>query len=74
MGVPLAGILQVAGPEEHRLDELTAKLLAARSNMRDVVADVHAPFFGTEIGERTLLPAPDAHLGHETFAQWLARR
>ncbi|MFD7401939.1 SDR family oxidoreductase [Streptomyces sp. NPDC059866] len=74
VGVPAAGILQVAGPEEHRLDDLAAKLLAARGDLRDVVADVHAPFFGAEIGERALLPAPDAHVGHETFAQWLARR
>ncbi|MDO0930503.1 NAD(P)H-binding protein [Streptomyces sp. DG2A-72] len=74
VGVPLFGTLEVAGPEEHRLDDLTAKLLAARGDMREVVADTHAPFFGAEVGERTLLPAPDAHLGHETFAQWLARR
>lgn len=74
VGVPLFGNLEVAGPEEHRLDDLTAKLLAARGDMREVVVDTHAPFFGAEVGERTLLPAPDAHLGHETFAQWLARR
>ncbi|GEC05008.1 hypothetical protein SSP24_26630 [Streptomyces spinoverrucosus] len=74
VGVPPFGIVEVAGPEEHRLDDLTAKLLAARGDMREVVADAHASFFGAEIGERTLLPVTDARLGHETFAQWLARR
>lgn len=73
VGVPLFGVLEVAGPEEHRLDDLTAKLLAARGYLRDVVADAHAPFFGATLGERTLLPGADARLGHGTFAQWLAR-
>ncbi|MFF7160755.1 SDR family oxidoreductase [Streptomyces sp. NPDC008086] len=73
LGVPLFGVLEIAGPEEHRLDDLTAKLLAARGDMREVVIDADAPFFGARIEERTLLPAPAAHLGHGTFAQWLAR-
>ncbi|MFE2966873.1 hypothetical protein ACFXKC_25020 [Streptomyces sp. NPDC059340] len=30
VGGPLFGVLEVAGPEEYHLDELTAKLLAAR--------------------------------------------
>ncbi|MFS4091030.1 SDR family oxidoreductase [Streptomyces sp. AF1A] len=71
VGLPLCGVLEVAGPQEHRLDDLTGKLLAARGRMREVVADAHAPFFGVVLGERTLLPGANARLGHTTFAQWL---
>jgi uncharacterized protein YbjT (DUF2867 family) len=73
VGVPLFGVLEVAGPEEHRLDDLTAKLLAARGYLRAVVSDAHTPFFGAMLGQRALLPGADAHLGHETFSEWLAR-
>ncbi|MFE7927385.1 hypothetical protein ACFU6S_01375 [Streptomyces sp. NPDC057456] len=74
VGVPLFGVLEVAGPEEHRLDDLTAKLLAARGYLSDVVSDAHAPFFGAMLGQWALRPGADAHLGHETFSEWLARR
>ncbi|MFJ9711294.1 hypothetical protein [Streptomyces sp. NPDC101234] len=66
--------MEVAGPEEHRLDDLTAKLPAARGYLRDVVPDVHTPFFGARLDQRALLPGVDARLGHETFSEWLARR
>jgi hypothetical protein len=39
-----------------------------------VVSDAHTPFFGAMLGQRALLPGADAHLGHETFSEWLARR
>lgn len=74
VGVPLFGALEVCGPEEFRLDDLTAKLLAARGDLRDVVTDPRAPFFGAVLGERTLLPQPDAQVVHGTVAEWLARR
>jgi uncharacterized protein YbjT (DUF2867 family) len=74
VGVPLFGVLEVAGPDEGRLDELTAKLLAAQGDTRAVIADAHAPFFGVELQERTLLPEAGADLGHRTFTEWLARR
>ncbi|RPK32122.1 SDR family oxidoreductase [Streptomyces sp. ADI93-02] len=74
VGMPLFGFLEVGGPEEFRLDDLTTKLMAARGDLRGVVTDPRAPFFGAVLGERTLLPGPGAHLTHETVAQWLARR
>ncbi|MEU1184131.1 hypothetical protein ABZ464_42265 [Streptomyces sp. NPDC005820] len=41
MGVPLFGVPEVAGPEEYRLDDLTAKLPAARGCLRDVIPNTH---------------------------------
>lgn len=74
MGVPLFGTLEVAGPEEYRLDDLTAKLLAAGGDARSVVTDPRARLFAAEVGKRALLPEPRARIGHTTFSAWLARR
>ncbi|GGJ61311.1 SDR family oxidoreductase [Streptomyces brasiliensis] len=74
VGLPLYGVLEIAGPEEYRLDDLVAKLQAARGDLRGVVTDARAPFFGALVAERSLLPRTAAHAGHETLAQWLARR
>lgn len=71
VGDPLGGIVEVAGPEEFRLDELIRRGLAARQDPREVLADPHATYFGTELGERTLVPEADALLGTTRFADWL---
>lgn len=74
VGLPLFGVLEIVGPEEYRVDDLAAKLLAARGDLRNVVTDARAPFFGATVGERSLLPRTTAHSGHETLTQWLGRR
>lgn len=74
VGEPLFGTVCIAGPEEYRLDELGAKLLAARGDTRDVITDAHAWFFGAALQQRTLLPGAHARVGHTTFDEWLARR
>ncbi|MFH8442988.1 SDR family oxidoreductase [Streptomyces sp. NPDC018026] len=74
VGVPLFGVLEVAGPEQFRLDELTAKVQAANGDPRGVITDPNAPFFGAVPDERALLPGTDAHLGRTTLDQWLAQR
>ncbi|MFJ8024758.1 SDR family oxidoreductase [Streptomyces sp. NPDC096311] len=73
VGLPQFGALEIAGPEEYRLDELAAELQAAHGDARGVVTDTRAPFFGAVVGERSLLPGATAHPGHETLTQWLAR-
>jgi uncharacterized protein YbjT (DUF2867 family) len=74
VGPPLFGTTEVAGPQEYRLDELTARLMASQGDVRNVVVDALAPFFGAVPSERSLLPRPDALQGHATLAQWLALR
>jgi uncharacterized protein YbjT (DUF2867 family) len=71
VGLPHFGVLEAAGPEELSLRDATAELLAARGRTKPVIADAAVPFFGAVLEERALLPGPDAHLGHPTFAQWL---
>jgi uncharacterized protein YbjT (DUF2867 family) len=74
VGDPLNGIREIGGPEQFRLDELVRKALAARNDPREVVTDEKARYSGALIGERTLLPGPDAQLGEITLGAWLAQQ
>jgi uncharacterized protein YbjT (DUF2867 family) len=71
---PLSGTVEVAGPEQFRLDELIQRALSAWRDPRKVISDAHAPFFGTELDERSLVP-DDGHarLAETRFEEWLSR-
>jgi uncharacterized protein YbjT (DUF2867 family) len=71
VGAPLNGIVEVAGPQQFRFDELIRLGLSARHDPREVVADPHARYFGTELGERILVPIGEARLGEIRFEDWL---
>ena len=71
VGPPLNGVVEVAGPETFRLDELVRSLLDAQGDPREVVADPHARYFGVAPGERTLLPEDDAQIGETSLDAWL---
>jgi uncharacterized protein YbjT (DUF2867 family) len=74
VGEPLNGIREIGGPEQFGLDELVRKGLAAKGDPREVVTDEQAPYSGVRLGERTLVPGPDAQLGEITFEKWLAQQ
>jgi uncharacterized protein YbjT (DUF2867 family) len=71
VGSPVNGIVEVAGPEQFRLDEFIRRGLSARDDPREVIADPHARYFGAELGERTLVPGDDARVGRTRFEDWL---
>ena len=71
VGAPLNGMVEVAGPQQFRFDELIRQGLAARNDPREVVVDPHARYFGAEVGERSLIPAGEARLGDIGFEEWL---
>ena len=73
VGAPLNGILEVAGPEQFRLDEIVRRYLTARDDPRSVIADPHARYYGAELGERTLVP-DNATIGETRFEDWLSRQ
>jgi len=73
MGSPLNGIVEIAGPEQFRFDELIQQGLSARKDPREVIADRHARYFGTELSERSLVPGDGAQLGETRFESWLSR-
>jgi hypothetical protein len=63
----------VGGPEQFRFDELIRLGLSARNDPREVIADPHARYFGTELGEYSLVPGSDALLGEIRFKDWLSQ-
>jgi len=73
MGPPLNGIVEVGGPEQFRFDELIRRALSARNDPREVIADPHARYFGTELTEYSLVPGNDALLGAIRFEDWLSQ-
>jgi uncharacterized protein YbjT (DUF2867 family) len=70
-GSPLNGTIEIAGPEQFRLDEFIRQGLSALNDPREVIADAQARYFGAELGGRTLVPGDDAQLGETRFEDWL---
>ena len=73
LGAPVNGTVEVAGPQQFRFDELIRRGLAAHNDPREVVADPHARYFGTELAERSLIPWGEARLGDIRFDEWLGQ-
>lgn len=71
VGPPVNRIVEVAGPQRFRLDELIRQRLSAGHDSRAVVADPHARYFGAELSETTLVAGDDAVLGEIRFEDWL---
>jgi uncharacterized protein YbjT (DUF2867 family) len=67
---PLNGRVEVAGPEQYRMDAFFRQVLADQQDRREVVTDAHARYFGTELSERSLVPLGDALLGEIKYAEW----
>ena len=73
MAPPSNGIVEIGGPEQFRFDELIRLGLSARKDPRDVIADAHARYFGTELSEYSLVAGNDALLGEIRFEDWLSQ-
>jgi len=72
LAAPANGLIEVAGPEPFRLDELVARVLAFDKDPRRVIADPAAPYFGVAIDDASLMPGPGARLGATSFDWWIA--
>lgn len=73
VGVPVNGVVEVAGPDRFPFDELAQKFLSARGDKRQVIADVHARYFGSELNDRSLVAGEKARIGPTRFQHWLSR-
>jgi uncharacterized protein YbjT (DUF2867 family) len=73
IGQPLNGVVEIAGPEPFRLDELVRRRLASLKDSREVVADPNARYSGAKISAKTLLAGNDARLGETRFEAWLSQ-
>lgn len=73
VGAPVNGIVEIAGPDCFPLDEIARKFLTARGDKRQVIADVHARYFGSELNDRSLVAGMTPRRGWTRFQNWLSR-
>jgi len=73
VGQPVNGIVEIAGPEQFRVDELVRRRLASLEDPREVIADPNARYDGAKVSEKTLLPGNNARLGETSFETWLSQ-
>lgn len=64
----------LAGPREEQMTRMIRAYLAARG-IRRIVVDLTMPgAMGRAMRDGSILPGPDAHLGVQTFDEWLAEQ
>jgi uncharacterized protein YbjT (DUF2867 family) len=71
VNAPINGIVEVGGPERFSMAELVERVLRANGDTREVVADSHAFYFGTELTNESLCAGPGARIGAKRFETWL---
>ena len=70
---PLNGIVELAGPEPIRQDELVRQFLKATGDARTVITDPKALYYGVAVNDQSLTPGEHPRLGPTRFADWLGR-
>ena len=70
---PVNGMVELAGPEAFRFDELTRRVLSAKNDPRRVTSDAHARYFGAQLDDRSLTPGDDARIAPTRFEGWLSQ-
>ena len=70
IGTPLNDTREIGGPERVRMDQFIPAALAKAGDVRELVVDEHATYFGTELADDSLVPGPDAELGSITYEAW----
>jgi uncharacterized protein YbjT (DUF2867 family) len=73
LAAPVNGTVEVAGPERIAMDEFVRRFLTAKKDPREVIADVHARYFGAEINDQSLTPGANPRIGATRFQDWLSR-
>jgi uncharacterized protein YbjT (DUF2867 family) len=73
LGQPVNGLIEVAGPDQIRQDELVRQYLSATSDPRKVVTDDKPLYYGIEVNDQSLVPGPNSRLGKVHFKDWLSR-
>jgi uncharacterized protein YbjT (DUF2867 family) len=71
---PVNGIVEIAGPQQFRMDELVRRRLASLKDSREVIADPNARYSGARIDDTTLVPGKGARLGATRFDTWLSQQ
>lgn len=68
---PTNAMIEVAGPEPIRQDELVRQFLDATDDPRTVVTDPSARYWGIALNDQSLTPGSTPRLGRTRFSDWL---
>jgi len=70
---PVNDMIEVAGPDQIRQDELVRQFLSATGDPRKVITGDDARYFGIEVNDQSLVPGANPRLGTIRFQDWLSR-
>lgn len=73
LGEPVNGMIEIAGPDQIRQDELVRQYLSATGDARKVVTDANAGYFGIAVNDQSLVPGDNPSLGPTHYEDWLKR-
>jgi len=73
LGQPSNRMIEVAGPDQIRQDELVRQYFDATGDGRKVVTNDKPLYFGIEVNDQSLVPGPNPRLGSVHFAEWLSK-
>src|SRR5205814_1172986 len=73
LGQPINGMIEVAGPDRIRQDELVRQYLSATSDPRKVIIDAKAGYYGIEVNDQSLVPGDNPRHGPTHYKDWLNR-
>jgi uncharacterized protein YbjT (DUF2867 family) len=70
---PVNDFVELAGPDQFRLDELAERVLRAKNDPRHVKADMQARYFGAEFDHYSLTPENNVRVAPTHFEEWLSQ-
>jgi uncharacterized protein YbjT (DUF2867 family) len=73
LAAPKNGIVDIAGPERAPFNAFIARYLKAIGDVRQVVGDPAARYWGGLVDDRSLVPLGEARLGRITLDEWIRR-
>src|SRR5437764_10547136 len=73
LGEPMNAMVEVAGPDKIRQDELVRQFLTATGDPRNVVTDANADYYGIKVNDQSLVPGDNPCLCRTRFDERLRR-
>ena len=73
LGAPLNITIEIAGTEQFRLNELVKKYMLLKNDDREVIVESHAPYYGAELNDQSLIPGDGAKLGKISYDSWISQ-
>ncbi len=72
LAAPLNGMQELGGPESLPMCDFVRRALEGKGDVRKVIADPKARYFGEELNDHSLVPEKNARIGTVRFQEWLA--